>query len=76
MAPEDAARLDLDAGAPVLVRSGHGEVRARIHFADLRQGNVQMHFPEANALVAAGPRDKESGVPDFNAIVEVVPLPG
>lgn len=75
MAPEDAARLELDAGAPVLVRSGQGEVRARIHLADLRPGNVQMHFPEANALVEAGPRDKESGVPDFNAIVEVVPLP-
>jgi molybdopterin-dependent oxidoreductase alpha subunit len=74
MAPEDAARLDLDAGALVLVRSGHGEVRARVHLAGLRPGNVQMHFPEANALVPAGPRDRESGVPDFNAIVEIVPL--
>ncbi|MGQ0804334.1 MAG: FdhF/YdeP family oxidoreductase [Actinomycetota bacterium] len=76
MAPEDATRLDLAAGAAVLVRSNHGEVRARIHLAGLRPGNVQMHFPEANALVSAGPRDKESGVPDFNAIVEVVPLSG
>jgi len=76
MAPEDAARLELEAGAPVLVRSGHGEVRARVHLAGLRPGNVQMHFPEANVLVPAGPRDKESGVPDFNAIVEVVPLSG
>jgi predicted molibdopterin-dependent oxidoreductase YjgC len=76
MAPEDAAQLDLGAGASVLVRSNHGEVRARVHLAGLRPGNVQMHFPEANALVPAGPRDKESGVPDFNAIVEVVPLRG
>jgi predicted molibdopterin-dependent oxidoreductase YjgC len=74
MAPEDAARLDLDAGASVLVRSNHGEVRARVYLAGMRPGNVQMHFPEANALVPAGPRDRESGVPDFNAIVEIVPL--
>ncbi len=74
MAVEDAARLGLDAGAPVLVRSAYGELRARVQLAGIRSGNVQVHFPEGNVLVPTGRRDAGSGVPDFNASVEVVPL--
>lgn len=74
MAVEDAARLGVDAGAPVLLRSEHGELRARVHPAPIRPGNVQVHFPEANVLIASGRRDPDSDVPDYNAFVEVVPL--
>ena len=35
-------------------------------------GNVQMFFPECNPLIRAGERDA-SGVPDYNAVVEVLP---
>ena len=61
-------------GDPILVRSATGEVRARAHIARMRPGNVQMYFPESNPLIAAGQRDA-SGVPDYNAIVEVLPAP-
>ena len=71
---EDAARVGVGEGDPILVRSATGEVRARAHIARMRPGNVQMYFPESNALIAAGNRDA-SGVPDYNAIVEVVPAP-
>jgi anaerobic selenocysteine-containing dehydrogenase len=74
MAVEDVARLGLDEGAPVLVRSSHGELRARVHPAPMRPGNVQVHFPEGNVLVPAGRRDAGSDVPDYNALVDVVPL--
>ena len=40
----------------------------------IRPGNVQMFFPECNPLIRAGERDA-SGVPDYNAVVEVVPAP-
>lgn len=30
-----------------------------------------MFWPEANVLIAAGRRDPVSGVPDYNAVVEV-----
>ena len=30
-----------------------------------------MFWPEANALIAAGRRDAASGVPDYNAVVEI-----
>jgi molybdopterin-dependent oxidoreductase alpha subunit len=72
----DAVHLGVTDGAPVLVRSPHGEMRARVHLALIRPGNVQAFFPEANVLLAPGRRDPASGVPDYNAVVEVVPVTG
>jgi molybdopterin-dependent oxidoreductase alpha subunit len=75
LAADDAAALGVRDGAPVLVRSAHGEMRARVHVAPIRPGNVQAFFPEANRLLAPARRDPISGVPDYNAVVEVVPVP-
>jgi len=74
IAPEDAAALGLREGAPVVVRSEAGEVRARARLAPMRARNVQMFFPEANPLIPPGRRDPVSHVPDYNAVVELVPL--
>jgi hypothetical protein len=46
-----------------------------VHVAPIRPGNVQAFFPEANPLLAPTLRDPISGVPDYHAIVEVVPVP-
>lgn len=72
VAAEDAGRIGVGDGDPVVVRSAAGEVRARAHIAPMRAGSVQMFFPECNPLIARGARDA-SGVPDYNAVVEVVP---
>ena len=48
-------------------------MRARVHVAPIRRGNVQAFFPEANVLLAPTVREPISGVPDYNAVVEVVP---
>jgi molybdopterin-dependent oxidoreductase alpha subunit len=68
----DADRLGLADGSPVLVRSDHGELRALVHRAPLRPGNVQVFYPEGNVLLPGGHRDR-SGVPDYNTTVELVP---
>jgi molybdopterin-dependent oxidoreductase alpha subunit len=74
VAAEDARPLGLAEGDPVLVRGANGaEVRARAHLAAIRPGNVQMFWPEANPLITGGRRDSLSGVPDYNAIVEILP---
>jgi hypothetical protein len=39
--------------------------------APIRPRNLQIHWPEGNVLIPHGPCD-ESGVPDYNALVEVV----
>ncbi len=72
LAREDAGRIGVGEGDAVVVRSRTGEVRARAHIAAMRPGNVQMFFPECNPLIARGARDS-SGVPDYNAVVEVLP---
>ena len=54
---KDIARaLGVSHGDPVVVRGESGaEVRARAHLAPIREGNVQMFWPEANALIGASP---------------------
>jgi molybdopterin-dependent oxidoreductase alpha subunit len=73
MAPTDIDALGLRDGDPVIIRSEHGEMPARLHASPLRPGNVQVFFPEGNVLLRAGRRDPASGVPDYNAVVTVEP---
>jgi predicted molibdopterin-dependent oxidoreductase YjgC len=73
MDADDAERLGLVDGASVRVRSTSGEVDARIKVSPIRPGNVQMFFPEANPLLEAGRRDPIALVPDYNAVVEIIP---
>jgi molybdopterin-dependent oxidoreductase alpha subunit len=69
----DADALKIKDGAAVLIRSEHGEMKARVHLSPIRAGNVQVFFPEGNVLLPRGRLDPESGVPDYNAIVEILP---
>jgi molybdopterin-dependent oxidoreductase alpha subunit len=69
----DAERLGVTDGDAVVVRSDHGELCGHVHLAPLAPGNVQVMFPEGNALLPLGPREPSSGVPDYTALVEVVP---
>jgi predicted molibdopterin-dependent oxidoreductase YjgC len=73
MSAEDARTLRVSDGDAVRVRSATGEVCARVRLARIRPRNLQMFFPEANALIAPGRRDPVAHVPDYNAIVEVLP---
>jgi molybdopterin-dependent oxidoreductase alpha subunit len=75
MAASDIAALGLRDGDAVVVRSDHGEMRARLHESLVRPGNVQVFFPEGNVLLRAGRRDPVSGVPDYNAVVRVEATP-
>jgi molybdopterin-dependent oxidoreductase alpha subunit len=70
----DAARLGVAEGDEVLVRSESGEVRARVKLAALRDGNVQLFFPEANPLLDPTRRDPVGLVPDYNAEVAILPV--
>jgi molybdopterin-dependent oxidoreductase alpha subunit len=71
LARADASRLGVGDGDAVVVRSPHGELRARVHVSDVRPGNAQLFFPEANVLLPMGRRG-ESGIPDYTDRVEIV----
>jgi molybdopterin-dependent oxidoreductase alpha subunit len=70
---DDAASLGLREGDGVLVRSEIGELRGRAKIVAIKPGNVQVHWPESQHLIRRGVRDPECGIPDYNAIVELVP---
>jgi len=73
ISPADATAHGLADGAPVLVRSDHGELRGTALVAPLKPGNVQVHWPEGNILLDRTLRSPEAGVPDYNAWVTVTP---
>jgi molybdopterin-dependent oxidoreductase alpha subunit len=72
MSQEDAERLRLQEGDPILLRNDRGEFRGRVKIDRIKPGYLEGHWPELNRLVPAGRLDL-SGVPDYNAIVEVIP---
>lgn len=71
--PEDAERLGLRDGDRIIVRSKAGQMTGRLKCARIRRGNVQAHFPEANVLLPRGVVDEGCGIPDYNALVKIVP---
>ena len=73
---EDAARLGLEEGRAVVLRSDHGEMRARVKLAAIKPGNAQVFFPEGNSLIGTGRYDPECRIPDFTAVVEILPIGG
>lgn len=71
MSAEDAKRLGLATGDEVVLRNDLGEFRGRIRIDRVKPGCLQAHWPEVNALIPSGRLDA-SGVPDYNATVEVL----
>lgn len=71
---EDAQRLQLREGQSVLLKNEIGEYRGRVKLAEIRAGNLQVHWPEGNVLIARGVTDPQCGIPDYNTEVEVQPL--
>jgi anaerobic selenocysteine-containing dehydrogenase len=71
MSVEDAKRLGLHTGDAIVLRNNLGEFQGRVKIDRIKPGCLQAHWPEINVLIPAGRLDP-SGVPDYNATVEVV----
>jgi molybdopterin-dependent oxidoreductase alpha subunit len=72
---EDAAALGLRHGDRVLVRSDNGQsMECRIFIEEIKPRNVQAFWPECNVLLRRRVCDTAAGMPDYNALVEIVPL--
>ena len=74
MSPQDAHALGLQEGDPVEVRSEVGGFVGRCTPARIKPRNLQMYWPEANAVLRRGITDPDCGMPDYNAIVTVAPV--
>jgi molybdopterin-dependent oxidoreductase alpha subunit len=66
---EDIGRLRLSEGAEVQLRSPCGTFRGRLRAAPILPGNLEVHWPEGNALLSAARIDPDSMEPDYNAVV-------
>lgn len=71
---EDAAKLGIMNGDAVFLRSECGEFKGRARIDRIKPGSLQGYWPEVNVLIPSVCLDA-SGVPDYNAIVEVNPSP-
>lgn len=67
MSSEDAQRLGVSEGDPVVVETSAGSLNVTAAIAPIRAGNLAMYYPEANVLV---PRrlDPESKTPAFKSV--------
>jgi molybdopterin-dependent oxidoreductase alpha subunit len=71
MNADDARALGLAAGSPVRLVSAHGAFEGRVRLAPIRPGNLEVHWPEGNALLDPARLDPVSKEPDYNAEVVV-----
>ena len=67
----DLTRLGLREGATVQLRSVTGSFRGKLKAAPIKPGNLEIHWPEGNALLSGTAIDPDSMEPDFNAYVTI-----
>ncbi len=70
---DDARKLGLQQGDPILLKNDRGEMKGKVFLAPLKPGNLQVHWPEGNVLLDRD-RKSQEGVPDYNAVVRLEKL--
>ena len=71
MSAEDAESLALQEGDAVVLQSAAGAYEGRVYLAQVKQGSLQVNWPEANVLMDRSKRAAIAGVPDYNAVVRI-----
>lgn len=71
MSREDGDALGLRNGQRVVVRSSVGELACTYRPAAIKRRNVQVHWPEGNALLRRGATDPVCGIPDYHTTVTI-----
>lgn len=71
----DADRLDLPDGTEVELAAEGRTFTGRVLRAPLMPGNLQIHWPEGNALLDGTRRSPDAKIPDYNAVVTLRRLP-
>jgi molybdopterin-dependent oxidoreductase alpha subunit len=68
---QDLTRLQLREGTTVHLRSTSGTFSGRLKQAPIKPGNLEVHWPEGNALLSGSSIDPDSMEPDYNALVTI-----
>lgn len=68
---EDARQLGVQDGDPLVLRNEVGEYHGKAFIAQVKPGNVQVHWPEGNVIIRRDRRSPVAGIPDYNAVVTI-----
>jgi len=68
MSSEDADRLELEQGDPVVLRNSFGTFEGRVFLAPVRAGTLEVHWPEGNVLVDPKARSPLARIPAYKEI--------
>jgi anaerobic selenocysteine-containing dehydrogenase len=71
MNPEDAAVLHVRNRDRIALVNDLGRMEGRVFLAPIARGNLQVHWPEGNAILRRGVVETLSGVPDYNCVARV-----
>lgn len=71
VSPEDARTLGIEEGARIRLTSPNGSYVGRARLAEIKAGNLAVHWPEGNVLLSRTEIDLVSREPDYNAVVRV-----
>ncbi|WP_198665559.1 FdhF/YdeP family oxidoreductase [Thermus sediminis] len=69
MNPKDAARLGLKPGDQVALENPFGRYVGRVHLAEVKEGTLEVHWPEGNVLVDPKARSPLARIPAYKEIV-------
>jgi molybdopterin-dependent oxidoreductase alpha subunit len=73
---EDARRLGVADGDPVVLYNPTGRFSAHALVAPVKSGMLEIHWPEGLVLIDRTRRSSGGGIPDYNAVVRVERLQG
>jgi anaerobic selenocysteine-containing dehydrogenase len=68
MHEKDAAKLGIREGESIVAYNRHGMIQGRAKFADVKQGNVAVYWPEGNVLIPKGIYETYAQIPEYNTI--------
>ncbi|QPA33159.1 FdhF/YdeP family oxidoreductase [Thermaerobacillus caldiproteolyticus] len=68
---EDATKLGIREGETIVAYNRHGMMQGRARFADVKQGNIAVYWPEGNVLIPKGVYETYAKIPEYNTIAVV-----
>lgn len=69
--PEDARKLHIEDGEAIVAYNKHGTFHGRAKFVNLKPGNIEVHWPEGNVLIAKSVYEEKAGIPEYQAHVMI-----
>ncbi len=71
MHKRDARQLGVEDGTSVVLDNANGSFQGKVKLADVKPGNLQVHWPEGNCLMPNGVFERFAAIPEYNTSVKL-----